>query len=97
MQLELKTSTLSVHSNLGSITHVHIRLLMANAQYALISNSTYVRPVYPVIIHIPNNATWVAADVLKFSVDKNIRVFQEVRGVEQAIIQQIVAAVEENT
>ena len=34
IQLELKTNALSVHSNLGVSTHVHLVLLMKNTKYA---------------------------------------------------------------
>jgi hypothetical protein len=95
MQLELKTNALSVHSNLGGAQHGHLGLLMTNAQYALVSDTPYERPEHPGVLHIPHNATRVASDALKRTYDENLRVFHEVRGVEQALIQQIVTAVEE--
>ena len=95
MHLDLKADALSVHSNLGGVTHGHLELLVTNAQYALISNTIYLCPVKPVILHILNNATCVAADVLKRYFGENIRVFYQVIGVEQATIQQILAAAEE--
>ena len=94
MHLDLKADALSVHSNLGSGTHGHLRLLMNNTQYSLISNATYVCSVHPGIIHITNNATRVAANVLKCTFDRNIRFFHEVRGVEEALIQHVLAALE---
>jgi hypothetical protein len=95
MQLELKTNALSVHSNLGGAQHGHLGLLMTAAQYALVSDTPYERPEHPGVLHIPHNATRVASDALKHTYDENLRVFHEVRGVEQALIQQIVTAVEE--
>ena len=64
MQLDIKTNALSVYSKLGGGTHEHLGLLITNSHYALISNATYVRLVHPGIIHIPNNAARIAADVL---------------------------------
>ena len=95
MQLELKTNALSVHSNLGGATHGHLGLLMTEAQYALVSDIAYERPEHPGVLHVPNNATRVAADALKRTFDEHLRVFHEVRGVEQSLIQQIVTAVDE--
>jgi uncharacterized phage-associated protein len=95
MQIELKTNALSVHSNLGGANHGHLGLLMTDEQYALVSDTPYERPEHPGVLHIPNNATRVAADALKRAYDENLRVFHEVRGVEQALIQQIVTAVDE--
>jgi uncharacterized phage-associated protein len=95
MQLELKSNALSVHSNLGGGAHGHLGLLMTNAQYALISDAPYERPEHPGVLHIPHAATRVASDALKRTYDENLRVFHEVRGVEQALIQQIVTAVDE--
>ena len=65
MQLELKQNALSVHYNLGGSTHGHLGLLMTDTQYALISNAAYVHPIHPGIIHIPNNDTCFATNVLK--------------------------------
>jgi hypothetical protein len=95
MQLELKTNALSVHSNLGGAAHGHLGLLMTDAQYALVSDTPYERPEHPGVLHIPHNATRVASDALKRTYDELLRVFHEVRGVEQALIQQIVTAVDE--
>ena len=57
---------------------------MAKTQYKLIYNAAYVWSVHPGILHIPKNSTRVVADVLKRYFDKNICVFHEFRGVEQA-------------
>jgi hypothetical protein len=64
-------------------------------QYALISNIAYMREPHPGELVLAQNATRVAAEAQRHAHDEHIRVFHEVRGVEQALIQQIVAAVEE--
>ena len=59
----------------------NLGLMVTVDQYALISNVAYMREPHP--------------GKLVYAHDEHIRVFHEVRGVEQALIQQIVAAVEE--
>ena len=95
IQLEIKSNALSVSSNLGGGTHEHLRFLMSNRKYATPSPVLYVRPVHPSILQISNNATHVASYELKIVYDENIQVFYKVRGVEQALIQQVVTAVNE--
>ena len=93
MQLELKSNDFSVYSNLGGVPHGHFGLLMTNTKYATLPPVAYVRPVHPGILQIPSNATRVTLYKLKRVYDKNIRVFHEVCGVEEALIQQVVTAV----
>ena len=94
MQLELKANAISVHSNLGGGNHGHLGLLMTDPQYTLIVNTPYVRPVHPGIFVLAGGETRVQADAFQCAHDETLRVFHEVRGVEQALIQQIVAAVD---
>ena len=65
IQLEIKTNAVSVHSNFVGGTHGHFRLFMTNTKYATLSNVTYIRPVHPGILLIPNNATRIASYKLK--------------------------------
>ena len=94
MQIELKTNAISVHSNKGGGSHGHLGLIMTGPQFALLSNVAYIKDPHPGELVIPQNATRVAAEAQKRAYDERIRVFHEVRGVEQALIQQIVASVE---
>ena len=48
--------------------------------------------MHPGILQIPNNETRVALYKLKRMYKENLQVFHEVRGVEQALIQQVVTA-----
>ena len=80
MQLKLKSNALSVHSNLGVGTHVHLGILMTTTKYATLSPVVYVRPVHPGNKYISCNTTRVASYKLKILYDKNIRVFHEVCG-----------------
>ena len=63
---------------------------MTNEKYAIPSKVPYARPVQPIILLILNNATGVELYKLKQVYDKNLLVFHEVRGVKQALIQQVV-------
>ena len=92
IQLELKSNALSVHSNLGGFTHVHLVILMTNTKYAILPPVPYVRPVHPVILQIPNNATCVTSYELKRLYDNNLQVFHKMCGVKQSLVQKIVTA-----
>ena len=81
MQLELKNNALSFHSNIGGSTQHHLGLLMTNTKDATLSTTSYVRPVHPGIILIPNNTTCIVLYKLKQVYDKNIRFPHKVRGV----------------
>ena len=94
MELDLKINALYFHSNLRGYTHVFLGLLMMNTKYSKLSNFLYIRPVHPCILLIPNNATHIALYELKQVYDKNIQVFHEIQGVEQALIQQVVTDVD---
>ena len=65
MELEIKTNAISVHSNLGVATHVHLGLFMTDTKYAILSNIPFMHHVHPVILLIANNATCVASYELK--------------------------------
>ena len=96
MQIELKTNAISVHSNKGGGSHGHLGLMVTgDQQYALISKVAYIRDLHPGELVLAKNATRVAAEAQRSAHDEHIRVFHEVHHVEQALIQQIVAAVEE--
>ena len=95
MQLELQSNDISVHYNLGGGTHGNVGILMTNTKYATLSFVLYLRPVHPGILQIPNNATRVSSYELKRVYGKNFRFFHEVRGFEQALIQQVVTAFDE--
>ena len=92
---ELKQNASSVYSNLGGGAHGHLGLLLSPQMYALISNVPYNRPAHPGRLIIPANATRHAAALQERTWKEELRVFHEVRGVEQALIGQIVNAVEE--
>ena len=80
MKLEIKSSALSVQSNLGRTTHGHLGLFMTNITYIIMSPVLCVRPMHPEILLIPNNATRIASYKLKRMYTNNLQVFHKVRG-----------------
>jgi hypothetical protein len=91
---ELKANAQSVYSHLSDGTHGHLALVLSDAQYALLTNQAFVRPAHPGPLVIPAGTTAVMATAMKDAHVEEIRLFREVQGVEKALIQQIVQAVE---
>ena len=95
MKLDLKTNTLSVHSNLRAATHIHPVLLMTNTKYTRLPNLLYLRPVRPGILVTPKNDTRVASYELKRVYDENLQFLHKVSGAKQALIQKFVTSINE--
>jgi hypothetical protein len=91
---ELKANAKSVWSNLGGGSQGHLGLVLDNVQYALVDNTSFVRPVHPGALIIPNNSTGPQIAALQDLHKENLRLFREVEGVEKALIQQLVKAVD---
>jgi hypothetical protein len=91
---ELKANAQAVYSNLSDGAHGHLALVLSDAQYALLTAQPFVRPIFPGPLAIPAGTTAAMAAVLKDAHQEAIRIFREVQGVEKALIQQIVQAVE---
>ena len=92
---EVKANAMSVHTTLGGGAHGHLGLVVSAQEYATIPATTeYIRPVHPGVINIPNAATKYVITNIRETHHKNLRQFREVIGVERALIQQIVAAVD---
>ena len=92
---ELKQNAASVHSNLGGGRHGHLGLLLTPQLYGLISDTPYIRPDHPGPLNIPITATKHSAALQERVWKEELRVFHETRGVEQALIAQVVAAIDE--
>ena len=84
----------TVHSDLGGGAHGHLGLVLSPTRYALICNAVYNRPQHPGTLIIPPGTTQHMARTLRDQHTERLRVFREVTGVENAPMQQIVAAVE---
>ena len=91
---ELKANAQAVYSNLSDGAHGHLALVLSDGQYALLTADAFVRPVFPGPLAIPAGTTAPMATVLKEAHQESIRIFREVQGVEKALLQQIVQAVE---
>ena len=83
-----------MYSHLVGGTHGHLGLVLTAAQYAYISNTVFTRPAHPGPLAIPSAATVIQRSTLRDSHIEDLQVFREVRGVEQALIQKIVATID---
>jgi hypothetical protein len=91
---EIKSNAISVHSNLGGGQHGHLGLVISPNAYAFLADIPYVRPGHPAPLDVPVAATRHQQDLLERTYKEALRLFHEVRGVERALMQQIVSAVE---
>ena len=91
---ELKANARSVNSHLGGGNHGHLGLILSPADYAHLSNVAFQRPIHPGILTIPPNTTQHMSNTLRETHKEALRLFNEVLGVEKALLQQIIAAVE---
>ena len=97
LQAEIRDNAQAVPSVLGGGSHGHLGLVCSPAAYrALIPGvDAYARPINPgPLALIPDNLTQYQIAQARDEHAEATRVFREVLGVERAIIQQIVAAVE---
>lgn len=94
MRNELKANAQSVYSNLSDGAHGHLALVLSDQQYGLITNAPFVRPVHPGVLTIPQGTTGPIIATRKDAHTEQHRLFREVTGVEKALIQQIVKAVD---
>ena len=92
--VDLQANAQSVHSNLGGGANGHLGLIMTPTQYAIHSTTPYVRPTHPGTLTIPVGTNRLAAEEMERNHTEALRVFHEVRGVEQALIQQLVTAID---
>jgi hypothetical protein len=91
---QLKANASSVPSNLGGGNHGHLGLVLSPATYALVSNTPFVTPAHPGVLAIPNGTTAAMSTVLKDQHTERMRLFREVTGVEKALKQQIIKALD---
>jgi hypothetical protein len=90
---EIKSNAISVHSNLGGGQHGHLGLVVSPTAYVILSNTPYHCPDLPEELEIPAGGTRHAQDLLERTHKEGLRLFHEVRGIERALTQQIVTAV----
>ena len=83
----------SVYSNLGGGSHGHLGLVLADAQYALISNMPFVYLTFPGPLVILYDTTAHANSNMLIAHTKEVHLFGKLVGIEQALAKQIVAIV----
>ena len=93
---EVKANAQAVHSTLGGGEHGHLGLVCSPATYATLvpGNTPYIKPPNPGRLIIDGTETQYQIAQRRDEHAEALRMFQECLGVERALIQQIVAAVE---
>jgi hypothetical protein len=92
---ELKANAKSVYSNLSDGDHGHLALVLSDAQHALLTALPFIRPIFLGALVVPPNTSGPMAAAMKEEAhQERIQLFREVQGVEKALIQQILQAVE---
>ena len=91
---EIKTNAMTVHSNLGGGAFGYLGLVMTPSEYAFISPVPFVKPIYPGPLTIPPGLSVYKARQLATDHKEILRLFHESRGVERALLQQLVAAID---
>ena len=94
LQNEIKSNAMAVNSNLRGRERGYIRLLVSPTSYTLLTNKSFFCQFHTVHIIIYIAGTCHAQEELKFQYDKNLQVSHKTRGVERALIQKLVLAVE---
>ena len=92
---EIKANAKSVYSNLGGGAHGYLRLVITDAQYAVISPNNLVYPTHSGTLIIPDGTITHVKFNMQIAYTKEMRMFREVTGVEKALVQQIFGTVEE--
>ena len=93
---QVKANAFSVPSVLGGGTFGHLGLVVTPQKYAMISNAPFIRPNHPGPCVFPQNSTQAQIQAIKDTHTEQLRIFNEVLGVEAALRQQINDAVEES-
>ena len=86
---KIKANAKSVYSNIGGGEHGHLGLVLTDSQYALISTTTLFYPTHPGPLIIPYGTTAHTNSNTQIVHTEEVRLFREVTGVEQALVQQI--------
>ena len=89
LQNEIKANAKSVYSNLGGGAHVHLGLVLTDAQYLLIPPTPFVYLTHPVPLVIPDGTTAHMNSNMRIAHTERVRLFREVTGFEQALVHQI--------
>ena len=91
---QVKANAQTVDSTLGGGAHGHLGLVFTPQVYQTINGAVpYVRPALPRLDVLPTDTQFQIAQK-RHQYGENLRQYREVNGVERAIIQQIVGAIE---
>ena len=93
---QVKANAFSVPSVLGGGNFGHLGLVVTPQKYAMISNAPFNRTNHPGPCVFPANSTQAQIQAIRDTHTEQIRIFNEVLGVEAALRQQINDAVEES-
>ena len=91
----IKSNTKSVYSNIGGGAHGHLGRMLIDAQYAFISPTIFVYPTHPGLFISPDGTTAQTNFNMRIAHTKRLSLFQEVMGVEQALVKKQIDTVEE--
>ena len=90
---ELKANALSVPSTLGGGNHGMLGMVLTPEEFAIISNTPFVRQQYPGPLQFPPGTTAIQSKMLEDAYKKRLKNYELVQGVEKALIQQMVRAI----
>ena len=90
----LKANAMKVHTSLFGGQHGYLALLLSATAYALISPAAINRPAHPGALIIPVHTTQHMARTITETHKENMRIFRECTGVEAALTQQLVEAID---
>ena len=83
---EIEANTKSIYFNLGVISHGHPSLVLTNAQYALISNTSFFYLNQPDPIIILDGTTAQANSNMRIMHAKEVHLFCKVMGVKKNLV-----------
>ena len=90
---KIKANAKSSYSNIGGGAHIHLGLVLTDLKYVLIYPTPFVHSTHPDPLFTPDGTTARAISNMRITHTKEVRMFYEVTGVEQALTQQIVCTV----
>ena len=94
LKKQLKANARSVRSNLGGGAHGHLGLVLSPTEYALISNTPFVEPEHPGEFNVQPNIDSYTSSQQERAHAEQLRQFHVCGDVKQALIRQIVTAID---
>ena len=85
---ETKINSASVSSELGGGANGHLGRISTNAEYVMVSEEPYVRPIHPCPLVLPTGVgiTSLQRKIARYQHNEDVRMFKEVIDVEKALI-----------